>query len=102
MNKKQNIIEGTNAASSIKPTIDGYTVLPTVPFRAIDKTNSAYRNIVVTEVNEESVLAHSTFADGYRKFERKLLLTDIEIIPIHNCNPDSFNKHCQTCGKYCG
>ena len=79
-----------------------YTVLPTVPFRAIDKTNSAYKNIVVTQVNDNVVLAHSTFSDGYRKFERKLLLTDIEIIPKHKCNPDSFNKHCQTCGKYCG
>lgn len=79
-----------------------YPLLPTVPFRAIDKTNSAYRNIVVTQVNGDVVLAHSTFADGYRKFERKLLLTDIEVMPKHNCNPDSFNKHCQTCGKYCG
>lgn len=31
MNKKQNIIESTNAGLSTKPAIDGYTVLPAVP-----------------------------------------------------------------------
>jgi hypothetical protein len=77
-------------------------ILPAVPFRAKDKTNSAYRNIVVTNISGDSVIAHSTFADGYRKYERKILLKDIELIPEHKCNPDSFNKHCQTCGRYCG
>lgn len=77
-------------------------VLPAVPFRAKDKTNYAYKNIVVTKVRHDSVIAHSTFADGYRKYERSILISDIELIPEHICNPDSFNKHCQTCGRYCG
>ena len=81
---------------------DGKTVLPAVPFRAKDKTNAAYKNIVVTKVTGDSVTAHSTFADGYRKYERNILIGDIELIPEHKCNPDSFNKHCQTCGRYCG
>lgn len=79
-----------------------YPVLPTVPFRAIDKTNTAYRNIVVTHIDGQKATVHSTFADGYRKFERILSVLDIHVIPEHKCNPDSFNKHCQTCGKYCG
>lgn len=77
-------------------------LLPAVPFRAKDKTNAAYKNIVVTKVIGDSVLAHSTFADGYRKYERNILISDIELIREHKCNPDSFNKHCQTCGRYCG
>lgn len=80
----------------------GNTALPAVPFRAKDKTNSAYKNIVVTKVTGDIVIAHSTFADGYRKYERSILIKDIELIPEHKCNPDSFNKHCETCGRYCG
>jgi nucleotidyltransferase/DNA polymerase involved in DNA repair len=77
-------------------------LLPAVPFRAKDKTNGAYNTIVVTKVLDNSVLAHTTFADGYRKYERLIDINDIELIPEHKCNPDSFNKHCQTCGRYCG
>lgn len=76
--------------------------LPAVPFRARDKTNSTYSNILVTKVLGDSVIAHSTLSDGYRKYERNILISDIELIPEHKCNPDSFNKHCQTCGRYCG
>ncbi len=85
-----------------KETSQYEPMLPTLPFRAIDKTNPAYSIIVVTQIKNGTALVHSTFADGYRKFERKLSLDDIELIPKHKCNPDSFNKHCQTCGRYCG
>jgi len=76
--------------------------LPTAPFRIKDKTNSAYCYATVTRIEGDNVIAHTIFADGYRKFERPIAIKDIELIPEHQCNPDSFNKHCQTCGKYCG
>lgn len=76
--------------------------LPSVPFRANDKSNKTYCNIVVTKVLNDSVQAHTTFADGYNKFERVINLKNIELLPEHKCNPDSFNKHCQICGCYCG
>lgn len=82
--------------------MENVTSLPIVPFRAKDKTNNAYSTIVVKKIIDNSVVAHTIFADGYRKFERKISINDIELIPEHICNPDSFNKHCQICGKYCG
>ena len=75
---------------------------PTPPFRAIDKTNSAYRYIVVTKVYDNFVLAYTTFADGYSKYEREINIEDIDIIGAHKCNPDKFNRCCQICGGYCG
>lgn len=85
-----------------KNATDIYTLSPTLPFMAFDKTNSTYKNIVVTDVSNGKAKVYSTFADGYRKYKRVLNIEDIELIQKHICNPDSFNKHCQICGKYCG
>lgn len=92
-------MNSTNIQPTSEAAIVGNNVLPAVPFMANWKHH--YGAVKVKSVDGDNCIVEIRFADPYLNYEKTAKVTDLTLFKEHKCEPDSFNGHCQVCGRYC-
>ena len=71
-------------------------VLPCQVYYPADK-----RNVELKEIKGDKAIIRLKFAGYWHNYDKEVLLSELIPIPEHKHDIDSFNGHCQVCGKYC-
>ena len=59
------------------------------------------RNVELKEIKGEKAIIRLKFAGYWHNYDKEVPVSDLSVIPEHVHDIDSFNGHCQICGKYC-
>ena len=94
MNEDTNLQTGTETAITYDTLLSA--VLPCQVYYPADK-----RNVELKEIKGDKAIIRLKFAGYWHNYDKEVLLSELMPISEHKHDVDSFNGHCQVCGKYC-